>query len=147
MAPRDNAVLARLDEASLAQLAPFMELVALRRGQWLYEAAERARADGEAFRVRADAELQERRRAEEPDHRRRLPWFSAGPTACLAGARGARAGDGARGAERDRRRRPPRQLGRGLHRLRHALPVHQLRQAPSRHRPRTYSLHNSISLI
>jgi CRP-like cAMP-binding protein len=43
MAPRDNAVLARLDEASLAQLAPFMELVALRRGQWLYEAAEPVR--------------------------------------------------------------------------------------------------------
>jgi signal transduction histidine kinase len=31
----------------------------------LYDAAERARAEGDAFRVRADAELQERRRAEE----------------------------------------------------------------------------------
>lgn len=37
MAPSDNAVLARLDDATLAQLTPFMELVTLRRGQWLYD--------------------------------------------------------------------------------------------------------------
>ncbi len=39
MALRDNAVLARMDDASLAQLAPFMELVTLKRGQWLYDGA------------------------------------------------------------------------------------------------------------
>lgn len=43
MAPRDNAVLARLDDVGFARLAPFLELVRLKRGQSLFEAGQPVR--------------------------------------------------------------------------------------------------------
>ncbi len=43
MTPQDNAVLARLDDASFARLAPFLELIKLRSGQLLHDAGEPVR--------------------------------------------------------------------------------------------------------